>query len=119
MHAGRTDGAQTHGTMPWQNDHDRRSLLFKFAARTSTRSGPSREVYTPNIYWDEDTCTDMTAVERAVMHGPGSSVARDPNLQLSVDPDGTVRTELTDDAVFDPVLPDPVEGRAMTLGKQP
>ena len=31
------DGAQTHGTHPWQNDHERRSVLMKYASRTSIR----------------------------------------------------------------------------------
>lgn len=108
------DGAQTHGTLPWLNDHDRRSLLFKYASRTSTRSGPSREVYLPEVYWEAETVEGMTAEQRAVMHGPGSSLGRDPALALTVDPDGTVRTLLPEGEVQKPVGPDPEEGGALT-----
>ena len=108
------DGAQTHGTHPWQNDHDRRSLLFKYASRTSTRSGPSREVYLPEIYWDREVCEGMTSEQRAVMHGPGSSLGRDRALALVVDENGSVRTELPEGQVQIPVGPDPEEGGALT-----
>ena len=90
--------AQMHGTLPWRNDHNPRSLLFKFVARTTTRSGPSREVYTPEIYWVEDACVDKTAAERGVMHGPGFLLGRDLKLRLSVNSDGRVKTELSDGA---------------------
>jgi hypothetical protein len=84
------DGAQTHGTHPWRNDHDRRSVLFKYASRTSTRVGPSREFYKPEDYWDRSVCEDMTAEQKAVMHGPTSSVGGDPNLRLVVEENGRV-----------------------------
>ena len=44
------DGAQTHGTHPWQNDWDRRSVLFKYASRTSIRQDVARCI-APEDYW--------------------------------------------------------------------
>lgn len=38
------DGAQTHGTLPWHADHPRRTILFKFAGRYSSRTGPAFEL---------------------------------------------------------------------------
>ena len=111
------DGAQTHGTHPWLNDHDRRSLLFKYASRTSTRSGPSREVYQPSTYWDKVTCRDMTPEQQAVMHGPGSGIG-DPNMWLSVETDGTVRLDTPDGRPVDRPGYPPEEGRATAPGRQ-
>jgi hypothetical protein len=66
------DGAQTHGTFPWQNDHERRSILYKFASRTSARTGPTGEVAPPTIYWDNEVVDDMSDEQLAVMWGPYS-----------------------------------------------
>jgi hypothetical protein len=79
------DGAQTHGTFPWLNDHDRRSILFKFASRTSPRSaGPSPEISPPQYYWDKEIVDDMTPEELAVMWGPYSgSRGTVPLLEVS------------------------------------
>lgn len=49
------DGAQTHGTLPWNADHDRRSVLYKYAGRTATRSGRSARLAPPEIYWGGGT----------------------------------------------------------------
>lgn len=111
------DGAQTHGTHPWRNDHDRRSLLFKYASRTSTRSGQSREFYPPDRYWDEDVIDGMTPAQRAVMHGPGSNIGGDPNLKLIVEEGGRVLTEASE-SVPPLIKPDPEEGRPLAAGKQ-
>ncbi len=111
------DGAQTHGTHPWLNDHDRRSLLFKYASRTSTRSGPSREVYLPETYWDASTCVEMSPEQQAVMHGPGSGIG-DPNMRLTVDSGGTVRLDTPDGKPVDRPVNPPEEGRALALGRQ-
>ena len=67
------DGAQTHGTFPWLNDHDRRSILYKYASRTSARSGPASELAPPETYWDDNITEDMTPEQRAVMWGPYSN----------------------------------------------
>lgn len=82
------DGAQTHGTHPWQNDHDRRSILFKYASRTATRQDTAR-VFEPEIYWDENIVKDMTLEQRAVMFGP-CSAPRSTDMNLKVQEDGTV-----------------------------
>lgn len=86
------DGAQTHGTHPWQNDHDRRSILYKYAARTATRGGPSRELCLPEVYWGEEMVADMTPEERAVMFGPASAPGND-EMFLNVDDEGSVFLE--------------------------
>lgn len=84
------DGAQTHGTHPWRNDHDRRSVLFKYASRTSIRGG--HNLIDPDTYWDGETVEGMTAIQRAVMYGPASSVGRRRKLRLVVNEDGVVAT---------------------------
>ena len=83
------DGAQTHGTLPWRGDGERRSVLFKYASRTSTRNGVSIELAAPETYWDEPIVEGMTAEQRAVMYGPCSAGA--DGAYLTVDEDGTVR----------------------------
>ncbi len=85
------DGAQTHGTHPWRNDHDRRSILFKYASRTSIRSG--RNFIDPKNYWGGTTVEGMTPAEKAVMYGPASGVNRRP-MTLDVREDGKVSTDL-------------------------
>lgn len=84
------DGAQTHGMHLWRNDHERRSILFKYASRTSTRSGPSHSFLKPDKYWD-DAIVDA---QRTVMHGPASSVRSRPELRLTVDKAGRVSAEI-------------------------
>ena len=112
------DGAQTHGTHPWLNDHERRSLLFKYASRTSTRSGPSREVSLPDVYWDDSVCQDMTPEQKAVMYGPGSSI-HTPNMWLTVGEEGEVKLDTPDGKPVDSTISyPPEEGRAMVLGRQ-
>ena len=82
------DGAQTHGTLPWQSDVPRRSALYKYSSRTATRSGVSIELAEPEVYWDEAIVEGMTPEQRAVMYGPCSSIAQ--KLHLQVDADGNV-----------------------------
>jgi hypothetical protein len=84
------DGAQTHGTFPWINDHERRSILYKYASRTSARSGPAGEKAAPEIYWDEEIVDGMTPEQRAVMFGPYSG-HRGAVPYLDVSADGTVK----------------------------
>ena len=86
------DGAQGHGTFPWQNDHERRSILFKYAGRTSARSGPASELAPPETCWDEATIDGMAEEERAVMWGPYSN-HRGELPFLDIDKEGTVRVE--------------------------
>ncbi len=86
------DGAQTHGTRPWQSERPRRSVLFKYASRSSVRGGPARELAPPEIYWGEDVVADMTHEQRAVMFGPCSNHGGDVPL-LAVDDNGNVRIE--------------------------
>ena len=80
------DGAQAHGTLSWRAEHRRRSVLFKYADRTSVRTGVAREIAPPEIYWGEELVEDMTEAQRAVMHGPCSSLH---TTALTVDKDGT------------------------------
>lgn len=80
------DGAQTHGTFPWRNEHERRSILYKFASRTAVRGG-GVQVARPDIYWDGETVDDTSDAHIEVMWGPGSGVGA-PSLE--VDPSGSV-----------------------------
>ena len=84
------DGAQTHGTHPWQNDHERRSVLFKYAGRTAIRQ--DHGFAPPESYWEPEIIGEMTAEQLAVMWGPFSgSSSRLPVLVC--DEDGTVHIE--------------------------
>ena len=82
------DGAQTHGTHPWQNEHQRRSVLFKYASRTASRGG-ARPYYEPETYWNKEIVIEMTPEQRAVMFGP-TSAPRTEDTYLTVDEDGIV-----------------------------
>ncbi len=84
------DGAQTHGTRPWQSDRPRRSVLFKYAARSSVRGGPAKDLAPPEVYWGEDVVEGMTDEQRAVMFGPYAN-HRDEIPFLTVDESGTVQ----------------------------
>ena len=86
------DGAQTHGTHPWQSENPRRSILFKYASQSSVRSGPARSLSVPNVWWSEELVEGMTEEQKAVMYGPYSNYQSEIPL-LTVDEDGTVRIE--------------------------
>ena len=86
------DGAQTHGTRPWQSNRPRRSVLYKYASRSSVRGGPAKELAPPEIYWGEDVVADMTDEQRAVMFGPYSNHRGEVPF-LAVDDNGNVRIE--------------------------
>lgn len=86
------DGAQTHGTLPWRNGWERRSLLYKYASRTSCRTGVASRISAPEVYWDDATVAGMTPEERAVMYGPCSS-PRSDGPYLTVGEDGVVTLE--------------------------
>ncbi len=91
------DGAQTHGARAWQAQHQRRAILFKYASRTSTRSGVSRFFLDPDTYWDKNIIDGMTPEQRAVMFGPASA-ARTEECRLEVDTSGTVSVANPSDA---------------------
>lgn len=67
------DGAQTHGTFPWQAAHQRRSVLYKYTSRTSTRAGQAEALAPPEVYWDDEVLDGMTDEQKAVMWGPYSN----------------------------------------------
>ncbi len=95
------DGAQTHGTYPWVNDHERRSILYKFASRTAVRTGVSVQIAPPEIYWEENIVDGMISEERAVMYGPCSGHGgMVPSLDITED--GTVIVEGGDEAKAPP-----------------
>ncbi len=86
------DSAQSHGATPWKLDSTRRSILFKYTARTCARSGPSHEVSPPEIYWDREIVEDMTPEQLSVMYGPYSNHrGRVPSLEVC--DDGRVKIE--------------------------
>ena len=86
------DGAQTHGTLPWHADHPRRTILFKFAGRHSSRSGPAFQLAPPETYWGDEIVGTMTPEERAVMWGPYSNYGDELPI-LSIDDGGAVKIE--------------------------
>jgi len=86
------DGAQTHGTMPWMADHQRRAVLVKYTGRTCARQGPEKLFGDPENHWDEALVSDMTTEQRAVMLGPYSN-HRGEVPYLGVSEDGTVAVE--------------------------
>ena len=86
------DSAQAHGATPWKLDTTRRSILFKYTARTCVRSGLAQEVSPPEIYWDREIVEDMTPEQLSVMYGPYSNHrGRVPFLEVC--DDGVVRIE--------------------------
>lgn len=91
------DGAQTHGTLPWQADHQRRSVLYKYTGRTSTRQGTAEELAPPEIYWDKEITDGMTPEQLAVMWGPYSNYHQELPM-LGIDEQGVVYTEESIDA---------------------
>ena len=86
------DGAQTHGTHPWRNDHERKSVLYKYASRTATRGGVADLVAPPESYWDAEVVADMSEEQRVVMWGPFSG-GKYNGLHLTCAEDGTVQVE--------------------------
>lgn len=82
------DGAQTHGTHPWRNEHERRSVLFKYAGRTAVRA--HMDLASPEVYWEEEVVDGMTPEELAVMWGPFPG-DHEGLRELVCHEDGTVR----------------------------
>ena len=58
------DGAQTHGTYPWTNDHERRSILYKYSPGTLSYS---KRYVPPGV---EDVLDEFTPEQRAVLEPP-------------------------------------------------
>ncbi len=86
------DGALTHGTLPWTSDGKRRSVLFKYAARSAVRYGPAQDLAAPEIFWGGGTVEGMTEEQLAVMWGPYTG--RDGKVpSLEVSEGGVVRVE--------------------------
>lgn len=85
------DSAQAHGAWPWKQNTGRRSILLKYASRTSARSGVGKPVAVPERYWDEHIVEGMTDEQRAVMWGPYSNT-RGEIPSLDVTEDGRVVT---------------------------
>ena len=85
------DGAQTHGTFPWQAAHQRRSVLYKYTTRSSTRSGIAENLAPPETYWDVAVTDGMTDAQKAVMWGPYSNFHHELPY-LDVHADGSVES---------------------------
>ena len=54
----------THGTLPWQAEHQRRALLYKFSPGFQAYSAGAHQITYP------DYIEDMTPEQRAVMEAP-------------------------------------------------
>lgn len=69
----------THGTMPWTADHQRRSVLYKYASRGAARAVGKR--YTPEQRYG-DWVEDLTPEQHSLLYGPGhhSGDIKRPNL---------------------------------------
>jgi hypothetical protein len=59
-----------HGALPWRADHERRSVLYKYASRAAARD-VGRHFEPHNRYGD--WVEELTREQRAVLFGPGSS----------------------------------------------
>ena len=58
----------THGTLPWKANHDRRSVLYKYASRAAARAVGKH--FTPQERYGDWT-KELTAEQQAVLYGPG------------------------------------------------
>jgi hypothetical protein len=59
----------THGTLPWTSKQPRRSLLYKYCARTCARLG-GRPFFPERVHGD--WVAELSPVQRAVMYGPAA-----------------------------------------------
>lgn len=59
----------THGTLPWQGEHQRRSVLYKYASRAAVRAIGRH--FEPEKRFGEWT-KELTPEQRAVLYGPGN-----------------------------------------------
>lgn len=58
----------THGTLPWNAQHTRRSVLYKYASRAAVRDLGNH--FLPRDRWGEWT-DELTKEQKAVLYGPG------------------------------------------------
>ena len=58
----------THGTLPWQGQTPRRSVLYKYASRGAARA--TGKYFTPRARYGAWT-TELTPEQQAVLYGPG------------------------------------------------
>ncbi len=58
----------THGTLPWKAEHQRRSVLYKYAARAAVRDLGRH--FLPEDRWGQWTA-ELTPEQQAVLYGPG------------------------------------------------
>ena len=58
----------THGTLPWMAQHQRRSVLYKYASLAAVRDLGRH--FLPEDRWGQWT-VDLTVEQRAVLYGPG------------------------------------------------
>ena len=58
----------THGALPWTADHDRRSVLYKYASRAAARAVGKH--FTPQERYGDWT-NELTPEQQAVLYGPG------------------------------------------------
>jgi len=58
----------THGTLPWKANHDRRSILYKYASRAAARAVGKH--FTPEERYG-DWVNELTPEQQAVLYGPG------------------------------------------------
>lgn len=58
----------THGTLPWTADHDRRSILYKYASRAAARAVGKH--FTPQERYGE-WVNELSPEQQAVLYGPG------------------------------------------------
>jgi len=72
----------THGTMPWTADHQRRSILFKYASRGAARAVGRR--YTPEQRYG-DWVKELTPEQHSLMYGPGNEYGEKQRHNLESD----------------------------------
>jgi hypothetical protein len=83
------DGAETHGTHRWTAEHQRRSILIKYTAKSAARGVPDRDLFEPPAWRDEAELQGMSETELQVLKGPG--VHHGPLVKaLDVDDQGDV-----------------------------
>ena len=87
------DGALTHGTRPWQGEGQRRSILFRYAARNSVRGGVATRFAAPEKFWPAEIVSEMTPEQNAVMFGPYSNSVQGIPYPY-IDDEGVVRAEV-------------------------
>ena len=72
----------THGTMPWTAEHQRRSILFKYASRGAARSTGKR--YRPEQRYG-DWVKELPPEHQSLMYGPGNEYGEKQRPTLESD----------------------------------